>query len=213
MKIALVDTAYANIRSVERALLAAAELLPERRRLEIVRTHDPDVVRQCDKLVVPGQGGFGDCVASLRERHVDEALLESIRAGTPYLGICLGLQALFESSPEAPGVQGLGLLQGTCARLQHEPGVKVPHMGWNSLQSENGGHPVLDSAGGAGTWVYFVHSFHAVPADPRLVKAIVYHGTQRVTAAVALDNIVATQFHPEKSQRAGLRLLQGFLGL
>src|SRR5690606_34443848 len=136
---------------------------------------------------------------------LDAAILEKMRAGTPYLGICLGLQAPFESSAEAEGVSGLGYFEGTCEQLLPSPGVKVPHMGWNQLNLEHGGHDVLDAAGGRGTWVYFVHSYHAVPADPSVIKATVTHGPHVVTAAVARDNVIATQFHPEKSQRAGIQ--------
>lgn len=215
MKIALIDTLHANIRSVERALGAASDALSSRTgaRLTVVRTHDPDQVRTADKIVVPGQGGFGDCLGGLRTRGLDQVLVERIREGVPYLGICLGLQALFESSPEAPGVQGLGLIDGTCEKLLPEPGIKIPHMGWNQLTLENGGHPVLAAAGGDGTWVYFVHSFHGVPKDPRVLRATVQHGCQQVTAAIAQDNIIATQFHPEKSQEVGIRLLRGFVEL
>jgi glutamine amidotransferase len=215
MKIALIDTLHANIRSVERALEAASVVLGARgeARLSVVRTHDPDQVRSADKIVVPGQGGFGECVEGLRSRNLDEAIVERIGAGTPYLGICLGLQALFESSREAPGVRGLGLIEGICEKLVPEPGIKIPHMGWNQLALENGGHRVLESAGGEGTWVYFVHSFHGVPKDASVVRATVQLGSQKVTAAVARDNIVATQFHPEKSQEVWIRLLRGFVEL
>jgi len=213
MKIALIDTGHANFRSVERALLAAAQLLGEHKanQVQINRTHDADFVRTCDKIVVPGQGGFGDCVGGLRARNVAECILEQVETGTSYLGICLGLQALFESSPEAPGVVGLGVLPGHCEKLTPSPEVKVPHMGWNRLELTHGGHAALDAAGGHDAWVYFVHSYHAVPADPSVIKAVVQHGPHRVTAAVARDNVLATQFHPEKSQRVGLQLLAEFL--
>lgn len=215
MKIALIDTLHANIRSVERALEAAATTLGAQLSagLSVVRTHDAETVRDADKIVVPGQGGFGECVRSLEARHLDEVIRERIAAGTPYLGICLGLQCLFESSPEAPGVPGLGVIPGHCQQLKPEPGIKVPHMGWNQLSLQNGGHPTLERAGGDGTWVYFVHSFHAVPTDETAVRATVQHGTQKVTAAVARDNVIATQFHPEKSQEVGIALLRGFLAL
>lgn len=215
MKIALIDTLHANIRSVERALIEAASRLGAHHSsgVEIIRTHDPDAIRSADKIVVPGQGGFRDCLKGLRSRSIDEAVVERINAGTPYLGICLGLQALFDSSAEAPGVVGLGVIAGECQKLTPEPGIKIPHMGWNELRVDSGSHPVIESAGGAGTWVYFVHSYHAVPSDPSVVKATVQHGSQRVTAAIARDNILATQFHPEKSQEVGIRLLAGFLGL
>ncbi len=215
MKIALIDTLHANLRSVQRALQEAAKQLDSStaERVEVLRTHDPDSISRADKIVVPGQGGFGDCLHGLRARGMHEAILDRIAAGVPYLGICLGLQALFDSSPESPGVAGLGLFEGPCARLEPTAGVKIPHMGWNQLRLENGGHPVLDAAGGDGTWVYFVHSFHGTPKDPTIVKATVEYGPHTITAAVARDNVVATQFHPEKSQRVGIRLLSGFLRL
>lgn len=215
MRIALIDTGHANLRSVERAVTAAAADLDAHTasRFIVERTRDPDVVRKCDKMVVPGQGGFGDCLKGLRENGLDEVICEEVRAGKSYLGICLGLQALFASSPEAPGVQGLGLLPGRCEKLEPTPGFKIPHMGWNQLELRNGGHPVLQAAGGEGSWVYFVHSYHGCPTDPTVIKAVVQHGPHEVTAAVAYENIIATQFHPEKSQSVGLNLLEGFLRL
>lgn len=215
MKIALIDTLHANLRSVQRALDEAARSLDAQTgaRIEVIRTHDPETIAGADKIVVPGQGGFGDCLHGLRGRGMHEAILEKIAAGTTYLGICLGLQALFESSPESPGVAGLGVFRGACEKLEPQPGIKVPHMGWNQLKLRNGGHPVLESAGGEGAWVYFVHSFHGVPADPGIIKATVDYGPHEVTAAVSRENVIATQFHPEKSQRVGIRLLQGFLAL
>jgi glutamine amidotransferase len=136
-----------------------------------------------------------------------------MRSGTPYLGICLGLQMLFESSEEAPGACGFGWFKGAVRKLSGGPGVKIPHMGWNSLTLQSGGHALLEAAGGAGTYVYFVHSFHAVASEPDVVKATVQHGDNVVTAAVARDNVIATQFHPEKSQAAGQGLLRRFLAL
>jgi glutamine amidotransferase len=118
---------------------------------------------------------------------------------------------LFESSAEAPGERGLGLYAGGVERLAGAAGVKIPHMGWNQLELRAGGHRLLDAAGGAGSWLYFVHSFHAVPADRSLVVATVEHGDNRITAAIARENVFGCQFHPEKSQRAGLCLLETFL--
>lgn len=207
MKVALIDTGHANLRSVGRALAEAGRQLS----VTVERTHDPRAIAGADKVVVPGQGGFGDCLEGLRGAGADQAVLEHVRAGKPYLGICLGLQALFDGSAEAPGTAGLGLLSGTCQRLRGGPGLKIPHMGWNQLELEHGGHPVLEAAGGEGSWYYFVHSFHAVPSDASVCKAVAGYGDEKVTAAVAQDNVVATQFHPEKSQIAGLRLLEAFL--
>lgn len=213
MQVALVDTGHANFRSVERALQAAADLRGSQfaSQLKVTRSHDPDFVASCDKILVPGQGGFGDCVRALESRAMDTCVKECIARGTPFFGICLGLQALFESSPEAPGVPGLGIIAGSCQELVPEGGAKIPHMGWNRLELEHGGHGILGAEAGPGPWVYFVHSFHGVPEDPHLVKASVQHGRHRITAAVAKDNVVATQFHPEKSQRVGLEMLARFL--
>lgn len=210
MHVIVVDTGHANLRSVEKALELAGKELGEHVRIH--RSADPEQLRAADKLVVPGQGGFGHCVQALAGGMAD-VLREKIRAGTPYLGICLGLQALFDSSEEAPGVPGLSILPGRVTRLAPAPGIKIPHMGWNQLELQSGGHPVLEAAGGPGSWFYFVHSYHAEPQDPDVVKAVVGYGPHRVTAAVARDNVVATQFHPEKSQAAGHRLLTAFLRL
>ncbi len=213
MKIALIDTGHANFRSVERALLAAADRLGTQAasRIHVQRSHDPEFIRSCDKIVVPGQGGFGDCVGGLKSRAVDECIIELTGQGTSYLGICLGLQALFESSPEAPGVAGLGLIPGHCEKLTVAEGIKIPHMGWNRLELTHGGHACLEAAGGNDAWVYFVHSYHGIPSSPEAVKAVVKHGPHTITAAVAHENVFATQFHPEKSQSVGLKLLAEFL--
>jgi imidazole glycerol-phosphate synthase subunit HisH len=204
----VVDTGLGNLRSVERALEAAAA---ERNiAVRVERSADPERVRQADRVVVPGQGGFGACARALGG-GLGDAVLDSIRRGVPYLGICLGLQLLFEASDEAPGVRGLAWFPGRVARLAAAPGVKIPHMGWNQLETKAGSHPHVDAAGGSGAWVYFVHSFHALPTDSGVVKAVAGYGPNVVTAAVARDNVIATQFHPEKSQRAGLALLRSFL--
>lgn len=208
MKLVVIDTGLGNLRSVERALVHAAELA-RHPNLQVLRSADAEQVGSADLLVFPGQGAFRDCMAKL-SGGLGEALLAGIRRGTPYLGICLGLQVLFESSDEAPGIPGLGLYAGRVTRLD-PTGVKIPHMGWNQLEVRGEGHPFVAAAGGAGAWVYFVHSFHAAPTDPSLVVATVEHGKNRVTAALAQDNVFAAQFHPEKSQGAGLRLLQAFL--
>jgi imidazole glycerol-phosphate synthase subunit HisH len=207
-RVAVVDYGMGNLQSVVQALRAAS---PDG--TEVVRTSDPSVVRAADRLVVPGQGGFRDAAARLAEDGLGDCVLEKMRAGSPYLGICLGLQILFESSEEAPGAAGFGWFAGAVKRLAGGEGVKIPHMGWNALELSSGGHPLLTAAGGQGTHVYFVHSFHAVATDPSVVKATVQHGDNVITAAVARDNVVATQFHPEKSQTAGIALLRHFLTL
>jgi imidazole glycerol-phosphate synthase subunit HisH len=205
-QVAVVDYGMGNLQSVVQALRAAA---PDG--VEVVRTHSPEVVRAADRLVVPGQGGFRDAAARLAQDGLGESVLEKVRAGSPYLGICLGLQILFESSEEAPGAVGFGWFKGSVKKLVGGANIKIPHMGWNALTLASGGHPLLDAAGGANTYVYFVHSFHAVATEPDVVKATVEHGDNVVTAAVSRDNVMATQFHPEKSQAVGLALLRRFL--
>jgi glutamine amidotransferase len=210
MRVVVVDTGLGNLRSVEKALLAAGSE-SDLSGLEVQRSADPDAVRRADRLVFPGQGAFRDCVLALQS-GLGDALTERIRSGAPYFGICLGLQVLFEKSDEAPGARGLGLFSGHVERLGTAGGVKIPHMGWNQLElGPAPHHPLLQRAGDEGTWFYFVHSFHAVADDPTLVTARCHHGPNEVTAAVARDNVFACQFHPEKSQAAGLRLLAAFL--
>lgn len=208
LTVVIVDIGLGNLRSVERAILAAAERAE--RTVRVLRTADADAVRRADHIVMPGQGGFGAFARGL-ENGLGDALVERIRAGTSYLGICLGLQLLLERSQEAPEAAGLGVIAGSVGKLRGAVGLKIPHMGWNQLDLENGGHPLLEAAGGQGTFVYFVHSYHAEPSDPSVVRAVAEYGPNRVTASLARDNVFATQFHPEKSQAAGLGLLAAFL--
>ena len=205
-RVVVVDYGMGNLQSVVQALRAAA---PDG--TDVVRSGHAEDVRSADRLVVPGQGGFRDAAARLAQDGLGESIREKMKSGTPYLGICLGLQILFESSEEAPGAEGFGWFQGAVKRLVGGPNIKIPHMGWNGLELQSGGHPLLDAAGGPETYVYFVHSFHAVPTEPGVVRATVKHGDNVVTAAVGRDNVVATQFHPEKSQAAGQALLRRFL--
>lgn len=214
-RVALVDLGMGNLRSVQRALEQAAADAGARVAVEI--TGRPEAIAAADQVVVPGQGAFRDCAAALAT-GVGEALRTQIARGTPYLGICLGMQALFDASEEAPGAPGLGVFRGEVRRLADgavDPGtgaaVKIPHMGWNELAIVRRGAGALAVFDDAPPHVYFVHSYHAVPDDPSLVAAVTEHGPYRITAAVQRDNVLATQFHPEKSQEAGLRLLGAFL--
>jgi glutamine amidotransferase len=207
--IAIVDAGLGNLRSVAKALEATGTLQPVR------VTSDPQVVRDAARVVVPGQGAFGDCASALGpEAPLGRAIADGIRDGKPYLGICLGMQVLFESSEESPGHPGLGIYRGHVKRLpsgtRDENGrrLKVPHIGWSRI-AVRGTHPVLDVPA-QDNWFYFVHSFHAQPADETLIAAVTTFGNLPVTAAVARDNVVAVQYHPEKSQAAGLELLRQF---
>lgn len=207
-RVAVVDTGMGNLRSVERALHAAAALAG--RPAAVTVTRDADALSRADHLVFPGQGAFRDCSAAL-EGGLAEALRASIDAGTPYLGICLGLQSLFETSDEAPGCEGLGVFAGKVARLVPPEGrteLKIPHVGWNRVDPSP--RPTLLPQ--RPEYFYFVHSYVAVPADPAIVCGTTEHGV-RFVSAIARANVFACQFHPEKSQRAGLELLARFLAL
>ncbi|HEY4181072.1 MAG TPA: imidazole glycerol phosphate synthase subunit HisH [Kofleriaceae bacterium] len=204
--IAIADVCSGNLRSVERALTKVGA--------EVVVTRDADVVRRADKVIVPGQGAFGVFMQALSDaRGMGDALREVIARGTPYLGICLGMQVLFESSEESlvPGTttEGLGLLRGRVVRLAPtERTLKVPHIGWNRVAQRQRDPLLADAEDGA--YFYFVHSFHALPSDESVLAATTDHGG-RVTAAVRKDNVFACQFHPEKSQAVGLSLLSAFV--
>jgi imidazole glycerol-phosphate synthase subunit HisH len=204
--IAVVDSGYGNLRSVEKALAHVGG--------DPVITADPDVVRRAERVVVPGQGAFRDCVAGLGERGLGESVRESIRRGVPFLGICLGLQVLFDESEEQGPCRGLGVLPGRVVRFRpQDPTLKVPHMGWNQVRAPEGAarDPLwrgLDEA----EYVYFVHSYYVVPADARAVALECDYG-ERFCAAVRKDNVFACQFHPEKSQRVGLHILKNFVEL
>ncbi|APR75332.1 Imidazole glycerol phosphate synthase amidotransferase subunit protein [Minicystis rosea] len=208
LTIALVDLGMGNLHSVERALARAGS--DAGLACTVHRTSDPEAILRANKIVVPGQGAFRDCAAALTS-GLGDALRSAIAAGKPYFGICLGLQALFAESEEAPGAAGLGVFPGKVARLSAGQGVKIPHMGWNHVTVLRPSAGALAAIPTDDAHFYFVHSYHAVPDDPSLVAAVTEHGSQRVTAAIQRDNVTATQFHPEKSQEAGLRLLAAFL--
>lgn len=207
--IAVVDAGLGNLRSVEKALLHVGA--------KVMVTADPEEVARAERVVVPGQGAFGDCGRALaRDAPLGRAILDAIAQGKPYLGICLGMQILFDASEEAPGCRGLGLFGGEVARIpsgRTDPvtgaRLKVPHMGWNAVAPTGRPHPLLPAAP---TPYYFVHSYHARPIDPALVVGVADYGALPITAAIAHGNVFAVQFHPEKSQRAGLALLAAFAG-
>ena len=200
--IAVIDYGVGNLFSVEKALSAVGA--------DVEVTRDAACLRRAEKILLPGVGAFGDCMKNLEATGLVPVLLEEIRGGKPLLGICVGLQILFDGSEESPGVKGLGVLPGMVRRIK-APGHKIPHMGWNSLEIREPRREVDLYAGLAGQpYVYFVHSYHAVPEDPSMIAAIVSYGSD-LTAAVARGNVQATQFHPEKSGDVGLQILKNFV--
>jgi glutamine amidotransferase len=199
--IAVVDVCSGNLRSVERGIARAGG--------DVIVTRDAEVVRRADKIVVPGQGAFGVFMRGLVERGLGEAVREAIASGRPYLGICLGMQVLFDSSEEQGPCAGLGVVPGRVVRIvPSEPHIKVPHIGWNRIAQQRP-DPMLDGVAD-GAHVYFDHSYHAMPDDPSLVALDADHGI-RLTAAIRRDNVFACQFHPEKSQSVGLQILRNFV--
>jgi glutamine amidotransferase len=164
---------------------------------------------KADAVLLPGVGAFDPAVQHLRSRDLVEPIKDAIASGKPFLGICLGLQVLFDSSEE--GVEpGLGIISGTVRRFSSEPGITIPHMGWNQLEFTQPHCPLWQNLP-AQPWVYFVHSYYVEPEDSTIQAATVTHGSQSVTAAIARDNIMAMQFHPEKSSTAGLQILSNFV--
>ncbi|GAB5534676.1 MAG: imidazole glycerol phosphate synthase subunit HisH [Rubricoccaceae bacterium] len=198
----LVDYDIGNVRSLAKAFEAAG--------CAVLRTDDPEAIASADRLVLPGVGAFGACAAALRERGLFELVADRARAGTPLLGVCVGMQLLFEASEERGEHDGLALLPGHVVRFADATDadgrlLKVPHMGWNQLMPL-GEHPVV---AGRADHVYFVHSYHASPTEPSDVLATVSYGSD-VPAIVGRQNVVGVQFHPEKSHTAGLALLRRF---
>lgn len=196
--IAIIDYGMGNLFSVEKAFVKLGA--------EVVVTRSPEVILSADKVVLPGVGAFGDCMSNLTEYGLTDVIREVIAKGTPFLGICLGLQMLFDGSEEDPGVKGLGIFPGMVRKII-APALKIPHMGWNSLQISSDSQ-LFDKLS-AEPYVYFVHSYHAVPEDATVITAITDYGGP-VTAAVGRGNIQAVQFHPEKSGTVGLAMLANF---
>jgi len=173
-------------------------------------TDDAREILAADAIVLPGVGSFDPAVRRLRDRDLEQPIKDAAASGKPFLGICLGMQVMLEHSEE--GVEpGLGLVRGAVRRFRPEPGIAIPHMGWNALQFANPQHPLGQDLPDP-AYVYFVHSYYADPSDP-VTAATTTHGSQTVTAAIATGNVMATQFHPEKSARVGLQLLANFVAL
>jgi imidazole glycerol-phosphate synthase subunit HisH len=204
----LIDYGSGNLRSAEKALLQAARNAGDDMRVEV--TADPEAVAKADRLVLPGVGAFAACIGAIRQREgLEEAMNAAVKRGAPFLGVCVGMQLLASKGLEFGETPGLDWIKGEVRRIAPaDPHLKVPHMGWNALQAD---HPHAILAGVPdGGHMYFTHSFAFYPTDPADVVAWTDHG-ERFAAAVAHDNVAGVQFHPEKSQGAGLRLLQDFL--
>lgn len=199
---AIIDYDAGNIRSVEKALQALSE--------EAVVTRDRDTILKADRVILPGVGAFGDAMDKIRGYGLEEVIKEVVANKTPFLGICLGLQLMFEKSEESEGVRGLSLLKGEILRLPEIPGLKVPHIGWNSLAYPNQGR--LFQGIPENSYVYFVHSYYLKAEEEEIVTAATEYGTT-IHASVEKDNIFACQFHPEKSSDVGLRILKNFIGI
>lgn len=198
--LAIIDYDAGNIKSVEKALQFIGE--------EAVITREQEQILQADGVILPGVGSFGDAMNKLNSYGLVEIIRKCVDRGIPFLGICLGLQLLFESSEESPGVQGLQLLKGKIVRIPSLPGLKVPHIGWNNLELSNQGR--LFEGLPENPYVYFVHSFYLQAADESQVTATTEYGV-RIHASVEKGNVFGCQFHPEKSSDAGLEILRNFI--
>lgn len=198
--IAVIDYDAGNIKSVEKALLFLGE--------EVAVTRDRDVILGADGVILPGVGAFGDAMDKLRAYGLTEVIRECVDRGVPFLGICLGLQLLFESSEESPGVEGLHILDGRIVRIPSENGLKVPHIGWNDLRFPNPGR--LFQGLQDNSYVYFVHSYYLQAADEGIVTASADYGVT-IHASVEKGNVYACQFHPEKSSDVGMQILRNFI--
>jgi glutamine amidotransferase len=197
--VAVLDYGIGNLHSAQKAL--------ERMGADARLTTDVGCVADADGVVLPGVGAFGACMNALRESGLEQPALDAVASGRPFLGICVGMQMLFTDSEEDPEVRGLGVIPGTVTWIP--PGVKRPQMQWNLLSLRTADDPMLRDLGD-GAWVYFVHSLHGVPTDANVVVATCEYGGE-LNAAFRLDNVFATQFHPEKSGRSGLQLLSNFV--
>jgi glutamine amidotransferase len=200
--VTIVDYGSGNLRSVQKSF--------ERLGVAALITSDPDRVAAADAVVLPGVGAFGDAMRALHERGLVEPIQSHLLADRPFLGICMGLQLLFETGWEGGRHEGLGVLGGDVARFDVPAGTKVPHMGWNTVSWRATVHPVAQAGLSGDDWFYFVHSYVARPSDESVIAAVTdYAGP--FCSAVSRGRLFATQFHPEKSQEAGMRLLRAFL--
>ena len=197
--IAIIDYDAGNIKSVEKAM----HLLGQ----EVVVTRDRESILKADKVILPGVGAFGDAMSKIRQYNLEEVIHEVVEKGTPFLGICLGLQLLFDKSDETPGAEGLGILKGEILRIPPKEGLKIPHMGWNSIEIKPQAKLFKDIPNQS--YVYFVHSYYLKAQDEQIVAASTEYSTH-IHASVESGNVFACQFHPEKSSDIGLQILKNF---
>ena len=200
--IAIIDYDAGNIKSVEKAIQSLGEVS--------VVTRDREEILSADKVILPGVGSFGDAMEKIRSYGLEEVIHEVVAKKTPFLGICLGLQLMFERSDESEGVKGLGILKGEILRIPDKEGLKIPHIGWNSLKFPNEGR--LFKGLKEDSYVYFVHSYYLKAEEPEIVTATTEYSTL-IHASVEKDNVFACQFHPEKSSDVGLTILKNFINL
>lgn len=196
-KITIIDYGRGNLHSVRTALEKIDAIV------EI--TSDKEKIKNSEKVILPGVGAFGDCMENLKKYELVDVIKERLNSGKPFLGICLGLQLLFEGSEEDPGVEGLGYFKGICEKIKTSE--KIPHMGWNQLVVQNKNSLLKNSDG---NYVYFVHTYQAIPVDKSIITSVCDYGEAIITASVGLENVRAVQFHPEKSSKVGLEILKNF---
>jgi glutamine amidotransferase len=208
--IAVIDYGMGNLRSVQKALEFVGA--------KVVVTHDPDLILNADSVVLPGVGSFKDCMSNLKELNLIDPIRKFIDGGKPFLGICLGLQVLFEESEEYGPVAGLGILPGRVVKFSSDISetkngqlIKVPHMGWNNVEVKKK-DPLFENIDTVAPYFYFVHSYYVVPKDKNMVATVTNYGVKFVSG-VQYENIYAFQFHPEKSQALGLSILERFSNL
>lgn len=198
--IAIIDYDAGNIKSVEKALQALGEV--------VIVTRDKDTILNAEKVILPGVGSFGDAMEKLRKYGLYEVIHQVVEKKTPFLGICLGLQLLFERSDESKGVEGLSILKGEILRIPDKVDLKIPHIGWNSLKFPNSGR--LFKGIEEDAYVYFVHSYYLKAEEEDIVTATTDYSTL-IHASVEKDNVFACQFHPEKSSKVGMQILKNFV--
>lgn len=200
--IAIIDYDAGNIKSVEKAFQALGQ--------DVVVTRDKDIILNAEGVILPGVGAFGDAMKKLEDYDLVDTIHKVVDANTPFLGICLGLQLMFEESEETPGVKGLGLLKGKIIRIPDGEGLKIPHIGWNNLSYPNKGRLYNDIP--EDSFVYFVHSYYLQAEEPEIVKATTVYGVT-IHASVEKGNVFACQFHPEKSSAVGMKILENFVAV